>query len=310
MSAYLPPLVILLGPTAVGKTELSLVLCERINGEIIGADSRQVYRHMDIGTAKPTPAEQRRVPHHLIDVRDPDQALSVAEYQVLAYEAVAAIHTRGATPVLVGGTALYIRAVIQGLHIPDVPPNPALRAELETELRRGGAPALFARLQQLDQATAAVIDRNNPRRLLRALEIVITTGQSKVALEAATPPPYRILSIGLTRPRAELHARADQRVDQMFAAGLLDETRRLLAAGYRPPMPAMSSLGYRELIAHLNGELTLEAAAAKIKFETHRYIRYQTTAFRKLPDIRWFDLSAEPVAEILAAVTTFLHRQS
>lgn len=303
-----PPLIVLLGPTAVGKTELSLGLCETFAGEVVNADSRQVYRGMDIGTAKPTPAEQQRVPHHLIDIRNPDEPLSVAEYQQMAYEIIDAIHKRNHTPFLVGGTALYLRAVTQGLRWPAAPPDPALRTELESALAKGGAAALYAHLQQLDPATAAVIDRNNPRRLVRALEIVLTTGRSKVELEGATPPPYRILQIGLTRPRASLYERIDRRVDQMVEEGLVEETRRLLAAGYGPPLPAMTSFGYREITAYLKGELNLAEAVVKIKTETHRYVRYQETAFRKLPDVRWFDLEYEQAETVYQVVGEFLGR--
>ena len=286
-----PPLIVLLGPTAVGKTELSLRLCEAFNGEVVGADSRQIYRFMDIGTAKPSLAERQRVRHHLIDIRDPNQTLTLAEYQQLAYQTIDAIHQRGRIPFLVGGTALYIRAVVQGLRIPEVPPDPALRAKLEAELAQTGVGALFQRLQTLDPATAAVIDAQNPRRLLRALEIVLLTGKSKVELEGAFPPAYRILQIGLDRPRDELYQRIDQRVDAMIAHGLVAETQWLLAAGYQPPLPSISSLGYREIIAHLAGEITLATAVERIKHETHRFVRHQYTSFRKMSDIHWFDLS-------------------
>ncbi|RIK34933.1 MAG: tRNA (adenosine(37)-N6)-dimethylallyltransferase MiaA [Chloroflexi bacterium] len=301
-------LILLLGPTAVGKTELSLGLCETFAGEVVNADSRQIYRGMDIGTAKPTLAERQRAPHHLIDIRNPDEPLSAAEYQQLAYQTIDAIHVRNRIPFLVGGTALYLRAVTQGLRWPDAPPNPALRAELEAALAVEGVAALYDRLQQLDPATAAVIDRNNPRRLVRALEIFLTTGRSKVELEGATPPPYRILQIGLTRPRAALYERIDRRVEQMVEQGLVEETQRLLAAGYGPPLPAMTSLGYREITAYLNGDMTLAEAVTKIKTETHRYVRYQETAFRKLPGVRWFDLEQEQAETVYQVVGEFLGR--
>lgn len=297
-----PPLIVLLGPTAVGKTELSLRLCEAFNGEVVGADSRQIYRFMDIGTAKPSLAERQRVRHHLIDIRDPDQTLTLAEYQQLAYQTIDAIHQRGRIPFLVGGTALYIRAVVQGLRIPEVPPDPALRAKLEAELAQTGVGALFQRLQTLDPATAAVIDAQNPRRVLRALEIVLLTGKSKVELEGAFPPAYRILQIGLDRPRDELYHRIDQRVDAMIAHGLVAETQWLLAAGYQPPLPSISSLGYREIITHLAGEITLATAVERIKHETHRFVRHQYTSFRKMSDIHWFDLSQMSPAAIYEQV--------
>jgi tRNA dimethylallyltransferase len=284
-------LVALLGPTAVGKTALSLQLAQRFQGEIVSADSRLIYRMMDIGTAKPTADEQAQVPHHLIDLCTPDVAFSVAEYQALAYATIDAIHERGHVPFLVGGTSLYVRAVVEGLRIPEVPPNPELRNELEAVLATQGREALYQQLQMLDPATASTIDALNPRRLLRALEIVMTTGRSKVELEGADPPPYAILQVGLTRPREELYARIDQRVLAMIEAGWVAETERLLAAGYAPTLPAMTSLGYREICAYLRGEMTLEAAITRIQVETHRFVRHQMTSLRKMQNIQWFDLS-------------------
>ncbi|MCX6043555.1 MAG: tRNA (adenosine(37)-N6)-dimethylallyltransferase MiaA [Chloroflexi bacterium] len=304
----LPPLIVLLGPTAVGKTELSLSLCEAFQGEVISADSRQIYRAMDIGTAKPTWQERQRVPHHLIDIRNPDETLTAAEYQQLAYQTINEIHQRHQVPFLVGGTALYLRAIIQGLRIPEVPPDPVLRAELEALLAQAGRAALFQRLQALDPATAAVIDAQNPRRLLRALEIVMITGRSKTELEGAEPPPYRILQIGLDRPRDLLYQRIDQRIDAMIAEGLVQETEQLLAAGYHPPLPAITSLGYREIIAYLQGEMTLAPAVEKLKTETHRFARHQYTSFRKLPAIHWFDLTQVPIADIYALVANFINQ--
>jgi tRNA dimethylallyltransferase len=212
----------------------------------------------------------------------------------------------GRVPFLVGGAALYVRAVVAGLRIPSVPPDPALRAALEAELAVQGVAALAQRLADLDPKSAAQIDLRNPRRVLRALEIVLLTGQSKADLEGSEPPPYRILLLALDRPRAELHRRIDARVDEMFAAGLVAETQRLLAAGYDPALPAMTSLGYREVIAYLAGELTLAAATERVKLETHRFVRHQATSFRKLDGLRWFDLTQQPEAEVLAAVADWL----
>jgi tRNA dimethylallyltransferase len=296
----LSPLVVLVGPTAVGKTELSLRLCEQVGGEVVSADSRQIYRGMDIGTAKATPAEQARVRHHLLDLRRPDQVLTVAEYQQLAYAAIDAIHGRGRVPFLVGGSALYVRAVTAGLRIPQVPPDSVLRSRLEEELARDGLAPLAARLQQIDPATAGQIDLRNPRRVLRALEIMLITGQSKIALEGAEPPPYRMLQIGLTRERGALHRRIDARVEQMVAGGLIEETKQLLAAGYAPNLPAMTSLGYREMIAYLEGRITLAQAVQRIQIETHRFVRHQMTWFRKLPGLHWFDIDETNVGVIEA----------
>lgn len=301
------PLVVLLGATAVGKTALSLELAQRFAGEIVSADSRLIYRTMDIGTAKPTAEEQALVPHHLIDLCWPDEPLSVAEYQRLAYTTIDEIHGQGRVPFLVGGTSLYVRAVVDGLLIPQVPPNPQLRTELEDELASKGREALFERLQVLDPATAAVIDAMNPRRVLRALEIVMITGRSKVELEGSNPPPYNILPIGLTRPREELYERIDARVVTMVESGLVAETQRLLDAEYSPTLPSMTSLGYREMSAYLRGEMSLAAAIERVQLETHRFVRHQMTWFRKMPNVDWFDLSvAGSEAAIFERIERFL----
>jgi tRNA dimethylallyltransferase len=301
------PLIVLLGATAVGKTALSLALCERLRGEVVSADSRQIYRGMDVGTAKASAAEQTAVPHHLLDLRRPDEPLTLAQYQALAYAAIDDIHRRGKVPFLVGGTALYVRAVVEGLRIPEVPPNPELRAELEELLAEHGRDALFARLQAVDPAGAAAVDPQNPRRVMRALEIFLTTGQSKVDLEGREPPPYAILLLGLQRARADLHARIAARVEQMLEEGLVDEVRRLLDAGYAPTLPAMTSLGYREISAYLGGELSLEAAVERIAIETNRYVRHQETWFRRMPDVQWFDPDDETTPQrIFATIETFL----
>lgn len=295
------PLLALVGPTAVGKTALSLELAEALDGEIVSADSRQIYRHMDIGTAKPTPAERARVPHHLIDVVDPDQPLTLAEYQRLAYAAIADIHRRGRLPLLVGGTGLYVRAVLEGLRIPAAPPDAALRARLEEEAAAAGAAALHARLAALDPAAAARIDPRNVRRVIRALEVCLSTGRPISEQQEAEPPPYRVLRLGLTRPRPELYARIDARVDAMIAAGLVDEVRELLARDYSPHLPALSGLGYRQIIRYLAGELSLEDAVQEIKRKTRRFVHQQQTWFRPDdPRIRWCDLSTTSPAQIIA----------
>lgn len=297
------PLLAVVGPTAVGKTAISLQLAGVLSGEIISADSRQIYRGLDIGTDKASPAQQAQVPHHLLDVVDPDQVLTLAEYQRLAYAAVDAIRSRGRLPLLVGGTGLYVRAVLEGLGIPEVPPDPALRAELEAYAAHEGAAALFARLMALDPAAASRIDYRNVRRVVRALEVCLVTGRPISELQAAAPPPYRILRVGLTRPRNALYARIDLRVDEMLARGLLAETQRLLEAGYSPQLPALTGLGYRQMIQYLHGELSFDAAVAAIKQQTRRFVRQQYTWFRPDdPRIVWFDLEEMGFDAILAHV--------
>lgn len=298
-----PPLIAVVGPTAVGKTAISLQLAVDLDGEIVSADSRQIYRGVDIGTDKASPAQQAQVPHHLLDVVDPDQVLTLAEYQRAAYRAIDKIHRRGRLPLLVGGTGLYVRAVLEGLGIPEVPPDEALRADLEAYAAAHGSLALHARLAALDPAAAARIDYRNLRRVVRALEVCLVAGQPISALQAAAPPPYRVLRIGLTRPRPALYERIDRRVDEMVHRGLLDETRRLLEAGYLPQLPALTGLGYRQMIQFLQGELSFEAAVAAIKQQTRRFVRQQYTWFR-LDDARmvWFDLEEADYGEVLAAV--------
>jgi tRNA dimethylallyltransferase len=286
-----PPLLAIVGPTAVGKTAISLQLAAALGGEIVSADSRQIYRGLDIGADKVSPGQQAQIPHHLLDVVDPDQVLTLAQYQRAAYAAIDDIHRRGRLPLLVGGTGLYVAAVLEGLGIPEVPPDAALREELESYAAELGAPALHARLAGLDPAAASRIDARNVRRVIRALEVCLVTGQPISELQAATPPPYHIVRIGLTRPRPALYARIDQRVDEMMARGLLAETQRLLEAGYAPQLPALTGLGYRQMIQYLQGELSYDAAVAAIKQQTRRFVRQQYGWFRlDDPKIAWLDL--------------------
>lgn len=274
------PLLVILGPTAVGKTALALALAQALNGEIVSADSRQIYRYMDIGTAKPTPEERALVPHHLLDVVNPDQTLTLAEYQSLANDAIHAIHQRGNLPMLVGGTGQYITALIEGWTAPRVPPNPEFRAELEAFAAEHGNETLHQRLRQLDPAAAETIDYRNVRRVIRALEVIDATGQPFSEQRRKNPPPYDVLQYGLTMDRERLYARADQRVDEMMAQGFLDEVRHLLDMGYSRHLPAMSGLGYAQLAAHLLDGVPLDEAVNSTKMATHNFIRQQYTWFR------------------------------
>jgi tRNA dimethylallyltransferase len=297
-----PLLIAVVGPTAVGKTVVSLQLASELGGEIVSSDSRQIYRGLDIGADKATPAQQAQVPHHLLDVVDPDQVLTLAEYQRAAYAAIDGIHGRGRLPLLVGGTGLYVRAVLDGLGIPETPPDEALRVELESYAAEQGAPALHARLAALDPTAAGRIDYRNVRRVVRAMEVCLVTGQPISQLQTAAPPPFRIVRIGLTRPRDALFARIDQRVDEMLARGLLAETQRLLGLGYSPQLPALTGLGYRQMIQYLLGETSYDEAVAAIKQQTRRFVRQQHTWFRlDDPRIVWFDLEQVGFIEILAA---------
>ncbi|HEY75370.1 MAG TPA: tRNA (adenosine(37)-N6)-dimethylallyltransferase MiaA [Thermoflexia bacterium] len=301
------PLLVIVGPTAVGKTALSLYLGERLEGEVVSADSRLFYRGMDIGTAKPTPEERARVPHHLIDIADPDETVGLAEFKRMAEEAIADVHARGRLPMLVGGTGQYVRAVVEGWTPPAVPPNPALRAELEEQARREGAEALHARLASLDPEAAAQIDPRNVRRVIRALEVCLTTGKPFSAQRRRIPPPYRILQIGLTMDREALYARADARIESMMKAGLLEEVRRLVEAGYGWDLPSMSSVGYAQFRPYFEGKATLEEVVTEIKRATRRLIRHQYNWFRLSdPRIHWFDVSRTPPETIEAFARRWL----
>lgn len=307
-SAHIP-LLALVGPTASGKTALALTLAERLpaalglpGAEIISADSRQIYRLMDIATAKPTAEERARVPHHLMDVVWPDENYSLAQYQRDAQASIAGIWARGRLPLLVGGTGLYVRAVVDGLAIPEVAPQPALRAELEATLAERGLAPLVERLRTLDPVAAARIDTRNPRRVIRALEVCIASGRPFSEQQGSRPTPYRTVMLGLRMERAALYARADARIAAMLAAGLLAETEALVARGYAWTLPAMSSLGYREMGAYLRGEMTLDEAVVHFKRATHDYIRRQETWFRADTHIHWLDASLPP--DVLADAAT------
>lgn len=303
-----PPLLVLVGPTAVGKTALSLQIAQNFNGEIISADSRQIYRGLDIGSAKATPEEQALVPHHLIDVVNPDEVLTLVEFQERACAAIEAIHRRRRLPLLVGGTGQWVQAVVEGWSVPRVPPDPDLRAALEAEAETIGPEAFHAKLAAVDPQAAQKLDARNVRRVIRALEVYHKTGIPISQHQRKTPPPYRILQVGLTMPREALYQRIDQRVDRMIELGLLDEVKRLVEAGYGWHLPAMSGLGYRQIGQYLRGEVSLEEAVALIKKETRRFVRQQYNWFRlDDPRIGWFEVS-EGLEAIYQKVRGFLER--
>jgi tRNA dimethylallyltransferase len=284
-----PPLILIVGPTAVGKTELAIQLAERLEGEIVSADSRLFYRGMDIGTAKPTPAEQARVPHHLIDIASPDEILSLAVFQQKAHEAIAGIHTRNKIPFLVGGTGQYIRAVTEGWNPPEVEPDERLRAELERLKEERGIYWLHDKLNDLDSQAAENIDARNYRRTIRALEVIMTTGKRFSEQRGQSDSPYHLITLGLIRPRPELYERVDQRIELMFATGFLEEVKTLLARGYSPSLPTMSAIGYRECIRVINGDLDEEQAKAEIRRATRVFVRRQANWFKETdPTIKWF----------------------
>jgi tRNA dimethylallyltransferase len=292
--------VVILGPTATGKSELAVELALRFGGEIVSADSRQVYRHMDIGTAKPTLEQQALVPHHLIDVVDPDEDYDVARYQREALEAIKAVPARGKLPFLVGGSGLYLAAAMGELDLPIVGADAELRRRLEKEAAEQGGEALHQRLAEVDPETAARLHPNDLQRVIRALEVHYLTGlplsafrREKGAARHCEPSPVRFLRIGLTAPREALYRRIEQRVEKMMAQGFLDEVSALLARGYHLGLKSMDSLGYKELGAHLEGRMELDEAVETFKRNTRRFAKRQLTWFRKTPEVNWFDITAD-----------------
>ncbi|MCC6147606.1 MAG: tRNA (adenosine(37)-N6)-dimethylallyltransferase MiaA [Anaerolineaceae bacterium] len=283
------PLVVIIGPTAVGKTELAINLAERLGGEIISADSRLFYMGMNIGTAKPSPEDLSRVRHHLIDVTSPTEPWSLARFQSEARRAVEEIYGRGKLPFLVGGTGQYVRAVIEGWEMPPQSPDPALRQVLVEWAEEIGPFNLHEKLAALDPEAASLIDARNVRRTVRALEVIFWTGRAFSAQRRQEGCPYRLLMIGLTRPRTELYARIDQRIDRMIADGFIQEVQGLLAAGFNPQLPALSAIGYHEITSYLQGEIDQQEAVRLIKRKTRNFVRRQANWFK--PDdpwIRWF----------------------
>ena len=300
-------LVAIVGPTGIGKTKLAIQLALRFNGEIINADSRQIYRYMDIGTAKPTKDELASVPHHLVDIIAPNQEFSLPEYQKLANDAINDIQTRNKTPFLVGGSGLYVWAVLEGWVVPKVAPDVTFRRGLEKKAELGQGAELYQKLQQVDPAAAKKIDPHNIRRVIRALEVNKLTDSTFSQLQQKQSPSFQSLIIGLTANRTELYRRADQRVDNMIKQGFVEEVKILLKMGYSLNLPAMSSIGYREIGQFVKGEMTLDEAIYKIKTGTHRFIRHQYAWFRlKDERIKWFDMEKMAEEEVDRVVQDFI----
>jgi len=305
-----PPLVVILGPTAVGKTAVSIQLAIRLNGEIVSADSRLFYRGMDIGTAKPSLGERQQVPHHLIDVAEAGETWNLTIFQQAAAQAIKEIHARGRLPFLVGGTGQYIHAVIHGWQPPAAGPDLHLRAELEEQAHQYGAGWLYDELQRLDPQAAQHIDPRNLRRTIRALEVIRLTGRMFSAQRGQLESPYRLMKIGLTLPRQDLYARVDARIDAMFAAGFLQEVEQLLAAGVSPHAPAMTSIGYRECIAVLQGAMSPEQAVIQMRRNTRRFIRRQANWFKMdEPTIHWFRADLVTSAILETTIQHFLSQE-
>ncbi len=308
-AAGLPPLIVLAGATATGKTGLSLALVDELRArgiaaEVISADSRQVYRGMDIGTAKVGPAERARVPHHGLDLVDPDQPFSVADYSAHAASALAGIAQRGAVALLVGGTGFYLRTVARGLATDELPWDPAVRADVEARLASEGLPALVAELRRLAPTRAGEVDLRNPRRVVRALEIAMLRGDAPLPQPRGYGRP--VLWLGLQVSPPILRERIRARARAQFEAGLVEETRAL-AARFDATLPSFSGIGYTEALAVIEGRLDLEAAIAADAQRNFVFARHQATWFRREPDVRWYDAThASPVEDVLAASLAYL----
>jgi tRNA dimethylallyltransferase len=302
------PLIILVGPTAVGKTSLSIDLALHFGVEIISADSMQIYRGLDIGTAKPSLPERRGVPHHLIDVVLPDQPFTVVDYQDHYQQIRAQLEARRTLPLLTGGTGLYIRAVTQGFIFPSTPPNLQLRTALRQEAEISGREALYQRLVELDPNAARKIHPQDLKRTLRALEVTLTSGRpfSEQQRVQRTELPPNMIYIGVTRDRSELYDRINRRVEQMLTTGLVEEVASLVAKGYKSDLQSMQGLGYKELIPVVCGETKLEEAVGLIKQRTRHYAKRQETWFRREPVETWFCLKGEAGGDDLKKILNYL----
>lgn len=306
-STGLKPLVVLLGPTAVGKSDLAITLAENLSGEIISADSRLFYRGMDIGTAKPNKQDRARIEHHLIDISDPDDVWSLARYQKAANQAIQDIHSRSKLPLLVGGTGQYIRAVIEGWEIPKAKPRPGLRRALEIWAEEIGEGDLHQRLVVLDPKAGEKIDPTNLRRTIRALEVIFSTGSRFSVQQRRSSPPYKIMTIGLNRPRSELYSRIDTRIDNMLKNGFVEEVQYLLEAGYSKKIPALSAIGYSEIIDYIDGNISLPEAVREIKRKTRTYVRRQANWFKTSdPKINWFMMKDNIAKDLINFIQDWL----
>ena len=279
----------IVGPTAIGKTDLAIRIAIEADGEIVNTDSRQVYRYMDIGTAKPTIDQRSSVPHHLIDIVDPDDDFSLGLFLNHARRTINEIFERSKLPILVGGSGQYIWGLLEGWQVPQIPPNSDLRKSLERRIRNEGLATVYGELAELSPESASRIDASNPRRIIRALEIYYSSGKETNTYDNI-PPPFSINISGLCLERSNLYERAETRIDRMIESGWVKEVEQLLAMGYNSELPSMSSLGYTEICEHLRGITTIDEAIDKTKIRTRKFIRHQNSWFKKSDDrINWID---------------------
>lgn len=292
------PLLLIVGPTASGKSSFAIQMAQALNGEVVSADSRYLYRELDIGVAKPTTAELASAPHHLINVACLEEPWNLGLYKQSALRIIDEIHQRVRLPILVGGTGQYIRAILQNWQVPSHGPNDQLREGLEAIGNRIGFDKLHELLNAIDPEAAANIDYRNHRRTIRALEVILSTGMKFSDLRNKEKPPYTTLIIGLELPRELLYARIDQRVDNMIAQGLVGEVQSLLDSGFGPTLDTMRVIGYNEIVAHLRGEISLDEALILIKRNTRAYVRRQANWFKPSdPDIHWLNAQDPAILE-------------
>jgi tRNA dimethylallyltransferase len=299
--------VAMVGSTGVGKTDLAIAAGRELAGEIVSVDSRLLYRGMDIGTAKPSPAQRAAVPHHLIDVADPDEAWSLGRFRQAVLDTVQGILGRRRVPILVGGSGQYMTAILDGWSPPAWPPDAGIRRKWAEFTSAHGAPALHAQLRAVDPAAAERIDSRNVRRVIRALEVYELSGGPGSRQPARANVPFEAIRIGLRLPRPELYVRLDARLERMLADGLVEEVRSLRAGGYGRDLPSMSAIGYRQIAAYLDGEISLEQAVAQVRQATRRFVRHQANWFRA-DDHRWSWFEPRPgyEADVLAYLASVL----
>jgi tRNA dimethylallyltransferase len=306
------PLIAVVGATATGKSDAAVALAEALDGEVVGADAYQVYRGLDIGTAKTSPELRARVPHHLLDIVGPDDQLTLARFLDAAHAALEGVWARGRLPILAGGSGQYVWALLEGWNVPRVPPDELLRAELDALAAREGNAALVARLASVDPEAAARLDPGNPRRLIRAIEVVVREGRPLAACQTRSPIDADVLVLGLRLPREELHARLDARTDAMYAAGFLDEIRDLRQAGHGDTSAVRGAVGYKEASLHLDGVLDLEETVRRHKNANHRLVRSQNAWFKPAdPRITWVDAGLDAAERCVRLAREWLeHRDA
>ena len=300
------PLVYIIGPTAVGKSDLAIQLALRINGEIISADSRYFYRGMDIGTAKPSSSERSRVPHHLIDILNPDESMSLAIFLELADQIIKNLWRHHQVPIMVGGSGQFYSAIVHGWRPPRGEPRPELRQILNNIAGEIGKSSLHEWLMLVDPAAAKQIDPSNVRRTIRALEVILSSGERFSSQKVASGSNYECITVGITRPREEIYRRVDERIEEMLREGWVEEVRRLVANGYPSDLPAFSAIGYREIADHIAGSISLEEAVIQIRRRTKMFVRRQANWFKiDDPSIRWFWYGES----ILEQVIDYIHQR-